>query len=546
MRPFFPLLTKFKIKSPIEPVTRQTKSMMKKLALVGAFMLLAGSLAKHRDARSSLAPESLARAIETRNTQLLELCFSEKIDVNAPGADGRTPLLIATAQQDGAMVQRLLEAGAKPDITDPNGTTPLLLAISQQDGAIAQRLLDQKADVNIADRNGTTPLLKATIEHDATTVQRLLDAGANVDLADRSGTTAVMVAATYDNEELLRALASRSSNLDAADAGGRTAAHHAIASRNQAAVELLLPAMAEIQPAVGPTGNLVELACETGDERIIEAVLNRAPSTLEWTPGTYRALDVALTAKNGQLTRLLISRHPSPPMKPGTNVPLLAHAMVADDTALVTALLTAGVNPNVTLPVPHDKAFVASIKPQYLRSFAISDEGITMLMIAAGLGREDYVRALLDAGAERNRSTVKHKMLALYFAARTDSWRCMQMLLGRGPAPSELRIEISLAAQRASVIKDGTPVYQTAISSGRTGFATPSGEFVVTDKKRSHKSTIYHVNMPFFMRLNGLDFGLHQGAVPNYPASHGCIRLPSEAAVKLFTEIPVGTVVMIN
>lgn len=527
-------------------MNRRTKSILKKTALIVGLVLLAGSLARHRDARSSLPPDSLARAIEGRNTQLLELCFAENIDVNAPSADGRTPLLIATQQQDGAMVQRLLDAGANPNIADASGATPLSIAIAQQDGAIAQRLLDRRANVNVADQAGTTPLLKATMQHDAASVQRLLDAGANVDTADRAGTTPVMVAASYDNGELLRALVSRSSNIDVADAEGRTAAHHAIAARNQAAVELLLPAMKELQPGVPPAGNLIELACETADERIIEAVLNRAPSTLEWTPATYRALSTSLAAKNGELTKLIVSRHPAPPMREGTNVPLLAHAMIADDTALVTALLAAGVNANTTLPVPHDKAFVAQIKPQYLRSFAISDEGITMLMIAAGLGREDFVRALLDAGAERNRHTLKHKMLALYFAARTDSWRCMQLLLGKGPSPSELRIEISLTAQRASVIKDGTPVYQTAISSGRKGFATPSGEYVVTDKRRSHKSTIYHVNMPFFMRLNGLDFGLHQGVVPNYPASHGCIRLPSEAAQKLFAEIPVGTLVTIN
>ena len=530
----------------IAPVDRRTKNLIKKSALVVALVLLAGSLATQRDARSSLPPEALARAIDTRNPQLLELCFADKLDVNAPGPDGRTPLLIATAQQDGALVQRLLDAGAQPDLADPRGTTPLLIAVAQQDGGIAQRLLDRKANVNVTDESGATPLLKATLQHDATMVQRLLDADADVDLADRTGTTPAMVAATFDNGELLRALVSRSSKLEAADAEGRTAAHHAIASRNQAAVELLLPAMAQLQPRVGPTGNLIEIACGTGDERIIEAVLNRAPATLDWSPATQRALGTALAAKNGQLTKLLISRHPAPPMKEGTTVPLLAHAMVADDTALVTALLTAGVTPNTTLPVPHDKAFVSLIRPQYLRSFAISDEGITMLMIAAGLGREDYVRALLDAGAERNRATAKHNMLALYFAARTDSWRCVQLLLGKGPSPSELRIEISLAAQRASVFKDGTPVFQTAVSTGRKGFDTPPGEYVVTDKRRSHRSSIYHVNMPFFMRLNCLDFGLHQGAVPNYPASHGCIRCLPKQRKKLFAEIPVGTVVTIN
>jgi len=69
---------------------------------------------------------------------------------------------------------------------------------------------------------------------------------------------------------------------------------------------------------------------------------------------------------------------------------------------------------------------------------------------------------------------------------------------------------------------------------------------VITDKERNHRSTIYHVDMPYFMRLSCLDFGMHEGVVPNYPASHGCIRLPGETARKLFAEIPIGTVVAVQ
>jgi lipoprotein-anchoring transpeptidase ErfK/SrfK len=52
--------------------------------------------------------------------------------------------------------------------------------------------------------------------------------------------------------------------------------------------------------------------------------------------------------------------------------------------------------------------------------------------------------------------------------------------------------------------------------------------------------------MPYFMRLSCLDFGMHEGVVPNYPASHGCIRLPGDAARRLFAEIPVGTLVSVK
>ena len=48
------------------------------------------------------------------------------------------------------------------------------------------------------------------------------------------------------------------------------------------------------------------------------------------------------------------------------------------------------------------------------------------------------------------------------------------------------------------------------------------------------------------MRLSCLDFGMHAGYVPNYPASHGCIRLPEDTARKFFSEIPVGTVVTVQ
>jgi lipoprotein-anchoring transpeptidase ErfK/SrfK len=109
-----------------------------------------------------------------------------------------------------------------------------------------------------------------------------------------------------------------------------------------------------------------------------------------------------------------------------------------------------------------------------------------------------------------------------------------------------LHIEITLASQQVSLIKDGVPIFNTVCSTGREGYSTQVGDYVITDKERSHRSTIYKVEMPYFMRLSCLDFGMHSGVVPNYPASHGCIRLPDDAARKLFAEIPIGTLVTVK
>jgi lipoprotein-anchoring transpeptidase ErfK/SrfK len=154
----------------------------------------------------------------------------------------------------------------------------------------------------------------------------------------------------------------------------------------------------------------------------------------------------------------------------------------------------------------------------------------------------------LEHGAKRGLLTAKYKMAALYFAAHSEVAEIMQALIGdSSPPPEQMRIEISLTSQRLNLYKNGASVFTAPVSTGRPGFSTPSGRFVVTDKHLMHTSTIYKTaQMPFFMRLNCRDFGMHEGQLPGYPASHGCIRLPGSAARQLFKDVPIGTLVTIN
>ncbi|HSV63631.1 MAG TPA: L,D-transpeptidase family protein, partial [Chthoniobacterales bacterium] len=270
------------------------------------------------------------------------------------------------------------------------------------------------------------------------------------------------------------------------------------------------------------------------------------PPTLQWTPVTLRALQAAVSHGMREQVRLLLSKHPAPPTAEGGVVPLIAYAIANDDTPLFQALLAGGSDPNLVIPKTAEKEFIALVKSKYLRLYIQEETGVNLLMLAAGLGKAEYVRALLDAGADRNHHTPREKMLPLYFAAWTENWQCVQMLLGGGPQPEQLRVEISLAKQHMTVIKDGATVFETKVSTGRNGFTTKPGYYVITDKDRDHRSTIYKCPMPYFMRLSCRDFGMHEGVVQPYPASHGCIRLPGDAAKKLFVDLPIGTVVSIN
>jgi lipoprotein-anchoring transpeptidase ErfK/SrfK len=154
---------------------------------------------------------------------------------------------------------------------------------------------------------------------------------------------------------------------------------------------------------------------------------------------------------------------------------------------------------------------------------------------------------LIAHGAEKNRPTrSKHRLVPLYFAAWGNHVQCLQTLIDKAPTPAQVRIEISLSAQQATLYKNGLAVLRTEISSGQAETPTPTGQFVVTDKKRHHVSSLYPAKMPFFMRLSCKDFGMHEGHLPGYPASHGCIRLPGDSARKLFRDVPIGTLVTIR
>jgi hypothetical protein len=214
----------------------------------------------------------------------------------------------------------------------------------------------------------------------------------------------------------------------------------------------------------------------------------------------------------------------------------------------VIALLAAGAEVNSPLPHPADPAFAARFRGSYLHYFVTVEQGLTPLMLAAGRGDPDMLRLLLSHGASTRARTKRHKTFALWLAGKGQHVEVMQILLGVTPGSEAARttIEVDLAAQTATRTLDGTPGTAVPISTGRKGFRTPAGTYVVTDKHRKWRSTLYPADMPYFLRLSCGDLGFHQGNLPGYPASHGCIRMRRQDAADFFKNVPVGTKVVIK
>lgn len=137
------------------------------------------------------------------------------------------------------------------------------------------------------------------------------------------------------------------------------------------------------------------------------------------------------------------------------------------------------------------------------------------------------------------------------------------------------RIRISLGEQKAYFYKGEQLVGVSLISTGREGFDTPPGSFSIVQKNKDHVSSVYGdyvdastgqvvqkdvdrrtdpmpkgakydgARMPYFMRIHG-GVGMHEGFLPGYPASHGCIRMPGFMAAAFFRNVSTGTPVSVG
>jgi hypothetical protein len=137
--------------------------------------------------------------------------------------------------------------------------------------------------------------------------------------------------------------------------------------------------------------------------------------------------------------------------------------------------------------------------------------------------------------------TFKHKHQ--HQQTKSDSKKNAQL---KDAPKGSLQIIISIAEQRISLYDNGALIARSSVSTGTNGHPTPLGAFSVISKERWHRSNIYSAApMPYMQRITWSGIALHAGDLPGYPASHGCIRLKNDFAIRLWHLTKRGTRVII-
>ncbi|MAS96364.1 MAG: hypothetical protein CMO55_24430 [Verrucomicrobiales bacterium] len=147
-----------------------------------------------------------------------------------------------------------------------------------------------------------------------------------------------------------------------------------------------------------------------------------------------------------------------------------------------------------------------------------------------------------QASSTRNGSTFQRGLRTKPSIERHNSGARINPAILSQSTGRNTRVVIDVADQRGYLLVDGKIAVDTPVSTARPGKWTPRGSFSISEKVRSGKvSTIYGVEMPYWMRLSGSAYGVHAGHLPGYPASAGCIRLPSSAAQVIYDNTSYGT-----
>ncbi len=135
-------------------------------------------------------------------------------------------------------------------------------------------------------------------------------------------------------------------------------------------------------------------------------------------------------------------------------------------------------------------------------------------------------------------------------------------------------IIIDLSDQKAYFYKGEALAGVSALSTGDEKHPTVTGKFKIIQKNQWHKSNLYGdfvdangnivvanidvtkdkappgtrfegSKMHYFMRFVG-GTGMHEGFLPGYPASHGCVRMPGHMAATFFKNVDIGTPVTVR
>ena len=328
----------------------------------------------------------LVEAAKNKDWEAVGVLVRQELDVNTAQADGATALHWAAYWNERDTLELLLGAGGNMNAENDYGATPLWVACANRHAGIVERLLEAGAKPNLGPRSGETVLMRCAHTGDPAAVRALLAYGADVHATDPSrGQTALMWAIANRHPDVTRVLLEHGAGVDV-----RTTVVRQLRGTGERSTTS--PSGATYFDAGGFTPLL--FAARQGDVDSARLLLDAGAGVNDTAADGNSVLVMAAMSAHGHLGEYLLERGADPDAS-GAGYTALHAAVLRSDPGLVRALLAKGANPNVRLvkgtPVP---------RWTYQFVFTLREKGATPFMLAAKYLEPEIMRMLAAAGAD--------------------------------------------------------------------------------------------------------------------------------------------------
>ncbi|XP_065842505.1 ankyrin repeat domain-containing protein 50-like isoform X2 [Oscarella lobularis] len=398
-----------------------------------------------KNAKGKDGGNSILRAAESGNVDLLYFLIQEGCDVHAKTECGRSVLSLASQKGKIRMVKELIEIGFDTNETDENGETSLHWAARCNRAVVADFLIRNEADIEARNVHGLTPLHLSARERHSDVAAFLLSKRANIEAQSTEGMTPVLCTAKSGSVDLLYLLIQKGCNIHAknkcgrgvlslasqkghidmvkelieigfdvneADRDGRTSLHWAASYGQTDVEECLLENGANIEARDNRGMTSLLCAIENGHLAVVRLILAKQHNY-------HDELVLACATGHADVVELLASKLESDLFKKDCGS--LLHLAAQNDFVNVARVLISkgatyeaidewGCTPFLTaVEFGCDDAFDFLIDNSDL--FAKTESGESALDLAVIGGRIDFFRRLRKAGLGLDRLTSKTRAL---------------------------------------------------------------------------------------------------------------------------------------
>ncbi len=443
--------------------------------------------------------------------------FENGAEANFHHESGEPALIQYLMDDKQAEALVLLAGGADPDAVSKKNESALYLALKKNDGVIRQAIFQADVDPNSKTPFGSPvfmnfckslPTLSYTKPEELETVQQFLDAGVDLNAADVGGKRAVQWLLKNGRAEGARLILSQDSNVT-------DTLWLAFETEDYTTAVWLLQQGADPNQQNFIGESPLHAMVKSNQPTVITELLNKGVDPEQFGLEGQSALVTAIALKNTEAALALLS-HPTRP---------------AQHTTI--------------MPKPVTEQFRKLFgKKGYFDWYCRNTPGLTPLMAAVMRDELKVAEKLIANGADPVQGTEnRYKVFPIQMASNNKNVKMQQLLIGV-PYEDNQQVRnfvIDLSEQKVRYYKNGELIKTSRCSTGRSGFRTPPGNYVITDKTKNKRSNIYDDSpMPYFQRFSCGAIGFHEGNTYSRYASHGCIRLPMSTAKYFWGQTQLG------